>query len=229
MRASLWNLLSTRRDVDNLTLELLGKYHVDLISATPDIAVRLAFRLACQLEAIFDLQRTHLQSRTPYSEFDNPELVGAAQVRVAERIPYLLSLSVAKGAFATLGKLAVHSICGDRDGESSLRRMVFVRALVSGARMLCLHPAVEPGATLASLLRSQSPADDGALSTCESILTEVDSALNKVPERHPDLHLPRMGYNREMVFDSHLSCFWPLLELTCPFRTCSSPLTNVGL
>ncbi|KAI9853561.1 MAG: hypothetical protein M1813_002067 [Trichoglossum hirsutum] len=189
VRASVWNLLSIRRDADNLTLELLGRYHVDLAGATPEIADHLAFSLACQLEAIFDLQRTHLQSRTPYWEFDSLEHAHAAKERVAERIPYLLSFSVAKRVFKCLAEIALPYISDDRDGESSLRRMVFIRALMSGVRMLCLHPSVEPGIRL----------DDEVFRFREGILIEVcDAALRRVPERHQYLHLPRMGYNREM-------------------------------
>jgi hypothetical protein len=205
VRASIWNLLSARRDIDSLTLEFLGKYHVESIRCEiPENADRPAFNLVCQLEMIFDLQRTHLQSWTPYGDFDIPDRAESAQVRVNERLPYLLSLPTAEGAFACLCKLAtdyIERFQNDRSVDISLRRMTFVRALISGARMLCLHPSVGAGDTL-----PQSRLTRQNFGFREQVMTQVcDSALEKVPEKHQALYLHRMS--RHMVYQFIHSVF----------------------
>jgi hypothetical protein len=188
VRASLFNLLSTRRDIDSLTLELLGRYHVECLTGNPmpEYADRRDFSLACQLEFIFDLQRAHLQSRTPFSNLGSLSLT--------ERLPYLLSFQTARGAFECLRQLADQFITrfdGGQDGETSSRRNVFVRALISGTRMLCLHPAVLPGETIKLF-------PENIFSFWERTLIQTcDLALKRVPRRHPSLQLPRMG--RKMV------------------------------
>src|SRR4051794_10217512 len=98
--ASLFNLLSTRRDADILVFELLGRYNVDRLTGSPmpEEVDRLTFGLACQLGFTFDLQRTHLQSRTPFGGRDTSSLT--------DRLPYLLSLQTARGVFKYLSSLA---------------------------------------------------------------------------------------------------------------------------
>jgi hypothetical protein len=184
VRASLFNLLSMRRDLDNITLEILGRYNVDRSTGSPmpDYSDHLDFSLACQLEFIFDLQRTHLNSRTPFGNWDSSGL--------AERLPYLISLPTAKGAFGCLSRLAEAFIArfgGRQDGEISSRRNVFIRALISGTRMLCLHPGVTSGEMIRPFLGND-------FSYWEQVLTRTcDVALGRVPRVHPALRLPRLG------------------------------------
>jgi hypothetical protein len=193
VRASLFRLLSTRRDIDILVFELLGRHHVDHLtgSLTPELTDRLNFSLVCQLAFTFDLQRTHLQSRTPFSSRDTSSLT--------ERLPYLLSLQTAKGAFECISRLArgfIQRFRGQQASDVSSKRNVYLRALVSGTRMLCLHPGVSPGETVVP-----RPVEGAGSSFWESVLTNVcDDALDKVPGRHPGLQLPRMG--RKMVYGS---------------------------
>ncbi|KAH0536833.1 hypothetical protein FGG08_006331 [Glutinoglossum americanum] len=220
--ASLFNLLSTRRDIDNLTLEILGRYNVDRLTGSPlpDYTDRLDFSLACQLEFIFDLQRAHLQSRTPFSSWDSSGLT--------ERLPYLISLQTAKGAFGCLSRLAEGFIArfgGGQEGEISSKRNVFVRALVSGTRMLCLHPGVTSGEMIKPFLGND-------FSFWEQILMRTcDVALSRVPRVHPTLRLPRLDGKTPPIDDSGLlrvatECaadflndtsfkYWTLYDISC--------------
>ncbi|KAI9773678.1 MAG: hypothetical protein M1840_006952 [Geoglossum simile] len=228
VRASLFTLLSTRRDIDILVFELLGRYNVDRLTGSqiPEHADRLNFGLACQLAFIFDLQRTHLQSRTPFGGGDTSS--------ITERLPYLLSFQAAKGAFECVSQLArdfIQRFDGHQGIDVSSKRNVFLRALVSGARMLCLHPGVRPGETVVP-----APFEEGEFSFWESTLTEVcNAALSKVPERHPGLQLPRMGRQMFPMDDSRLmkvtkECttdilsnsaykYWTLYDISCSVVT----------
>lgn len=195
-RASLWNQLCSQKDIDSITLELLGRHYADQSQPGETVAgcADRAFNLACQLEMIFGLQRTHLQSRTPYG------LVQQEDSDITERLPYLLSLKIAKDAFACLRKEAMSylGMCHNgQDDETSLRRMVVIRTLVSGTRMLCLHPDVESGdASLYPLSQMASLHFD----PWERILWEICSfALRRVPEKHQGLQLQRMNLGRNMV------------------------------
>ncbi|KAH0565447.1 hypothetical protein GP486_001164 [Trichoglossum hirsutum] len=222
VRAFLFGPLSTRRDIDNLTLELIGKYNVDRLTGSqiPDDIDRLDFGLACQLEFIFDLQRTHLQSRTPFN--------GLGSSGLTERLPYLLSFQTAKGAFELLNQLSkdfIGRFGGGQDFEISSKINVFVRALISGTRMLCLHPCVRPGEII-------NPAPAFHPHSWEQVLTWVcGSALSRVPRRHQGLQLPRMGRKMFPMDDSRLmnvvnECttdffhdshykYWTLYDISC--------------
>ncbi|KAI9770164.1 MAG: hypothetical protein M1839_003266 [Geoglossum umbratile] len=226
--ASLFNLLSTRRDADILVFELLGRYNVDRLTGSPmpEEVDRLTFSLACQLGFTFDLQRTHLQSRTPFGGRDTSSLT--------DRLPYLLSLRTAKGVFKYLSSLArgfISRFGGQQESDISSKRNVFLRTLVSGTRMLCLHPAVSPGEMVVP-----EPIEGIGFSFWESVLIEVcDQALNRVPKRHPGLQLPRMGRQMFPMDDSRLmtvvaECttdfhsdytykYWVLYDISCSVVT----------
>src|SRR5437773_11558628 len=120
-RASLWNLLSTRRDIDSLIFELFGRHHLNQTAGSD------AVDLACQLELIFDLQRTHLQSRTPYGDPGSPASVDSSQDPILERLPYLLSLPAAREAVAFVGRSAagyMDKYRGSKSNKVLLRRMI---------------------------------------------------------------------------------------------------------
>ncbi|KAI9776812.1 MAG: hypothetical protein M1839_009363 [Geoglossum umbratile] len=197
-RASLWNLLSLRQDIDSITLELLGRHFVD--RSRHGSADGSAFNLACQLEVIFGLQRTHLQSHPPWDQQSDLALRS-----IAERFPYILSLKTAKDAFACLSKLAVDylEMCGGRqDDGTSLKRMAIVRTLVSGTRMLCLHPdAVSQRASLSSLSLRIGP----NFGLWERILCQTcNFSLRQEPGRRRPLQLQRVGLNGNMLSRSDL-------------------------
>ncbi|KAI9767684.1 MAG: hypothetical protein M1840_005556 [Geoglossum simile] len=193
-RASLWNLLSSRQDIDSVTLELLGRHFVDRTRlGSPEGS---AFNLACQLEVIFGLQRAHLQSHPPWDQQSD-----LALRTIAERFPYILSLRTAKDAFACLSKQAMDylEVCsGKQDDETSLRRMVIVRTIVSGTRMLCLHPdAISHHASLSSLSLRIGP----NFGLWERILCQTcNFALRQEPRRRPPLKLHKVGLNGNMVW-----------------------------
>ena len=196
-RASLWNLLSSRQDIDSVTLELLGRHFVD--RSRPGSADGSAFNLACQLEVIFGLQRTHLQSRLPWDQ--QPDL---ALRSIVERFPHILSLKTAKDAFACLSKQAVDylEMCsGKQDDGTSLKRMVIVRTLLSGTRMLCLHPdTISRRASLSSLSLRIGP----NFGLWERILCQTcNFALRQEPRRRRPLKLQRMGLNGNTVWGDH--------------------------
>jgi hypothetical protein len=193
-RASLWNLLSSRQDIDSVTLELLGRHFVD--RSRLGSCDGSAFNLACQLEVIFGLQRAHLQSHPPLDQQSD-----LALRTITERLPYILSLKTAKDAFACLSKQAVDylEVCsGKQDDETSLRRMIIVRTLVSGTRMLCLHPdATSHHAALSSLSLRIGP----NFGLWERILCQTcNFALRQEPRRRRPLKLHRAGLNGNMVW-----------------------------
>jgi hypothetical protein len=190
-RASLWKLLCSRPDIDSVTLELLVRHYADQSQTVGPVPCG-AFNLACSLEMIFGLQRTHLQSRTPNSAWNQP--VDSVPNCVARRFPYLLSLKVAKDAFACLSQQAMGylEMCnGDRDDRTSLRRRVVVRTVVSGTRMLCLRPEIDSGNTsLAPLSLKIGP----QFSLWERIFFQTcNSALRKVPDKHQSLQQVGLG------------------------------------
>jgi hypothetical protein len=196
-RASLWNLLCSRQDIDSVTLELLGRHFVD--QSRSGIAGRGAFNLACQMEMIFGLQRMHLQSRPPHGARDQPSDLPLRNI--VERLPYILTLKTAKDAFACLSKQAMEylEMCnGKQDDRTSLRRTVIVRTLVSGTRMLCLHPdIISRHASLSSLSMRIGP----YFSLWERVLCQTcNFALRQEPRRHRTLKMPKMGLNGNMVW-----------------------------
>src|SRR5438874_9419672 len=127
-RATLWNLLFSRRDIDSVTLELLGRHYADQSQPggpVPGDGDCGAFNLACSLGMVFDLQRTHLKSRTPHDTWRQPANLRPRSV--VDRSPCLLSLKTAKDAFACLSTEATRylELCsGAQDDRTSFRRMV---------------------------------------------------------------------------------------------------------
>lgn len=184
-RVLLWRLLAKRRDIDLLTLELIGKYQIDRETCDGSGTRKgLAFDLVCHLEMIFDLQRIHLQARTPYSD---------AQDGIADRLPYLLSLSTAKGAFMCLAKLAED--CPEWAQQGNKRR-IYIRALLSGVRMLCLHPNVRPEEILANSVQYNQNFNLQSLDTEEKLLTHLcHETLRQTPDIDQDLVLTTSAMN----------------------------------
>lgn len=178
-RAMIWNLLATRRDIDMITLELIGKYHVDReASYIPGRQEQLTFDLVCHLEMIFDLQRTHLQAHTP---------------RITDRLPYLLSLPTAKGAFMCLVKLAADYPGWAQNGDS---RRIFIRALQSGVRMLCLHPKVNSEEILSESVQYGQKLNLQSLNAEEELLTQLcHQTLQQTPFMDAGLLLPTSAMN----------------------------------
>ncbi|KUJ19505.1 uncharacterized protein LY89DRAFT_780432 [Mollisia scopiformis] len=68
--AAIWSRLAGRADIDNIVQELIGRYSLDISEQTADRAVlrTTAFTHVVALRAIFDLQRTYLQSPDPSCE-----------------------------------------------------------------------------------------------------------------------------------------------------------------
>lgn len=162
-----------------LTLELIGKYQIDR-EACDGSGTRedLAFDLICHLEMIFDLQRIHLQARTPYSN---------AQDRIADRLPYLLSLSTAKGAFMCLANLAADS---SEWAQQGIARRIYIRALLSGVRMLCLHPNVGPEEILSNSVQCNQNFNLQRLDTEEHLLTLLcHNTLGQIPDMDQKISL----------------------------------------
>ena len=184
-RVSLWSLLAKRRDVDILTLELIGKYQIDREACDGSGARKnLAFDLICHLEMIFDLQRIHLQARTPY---------GGTQDRIADRLPYLLSLSTAKGAFMCLAKLAAD--CSEW-AQQNVTRRIYIRALLSGVRMLCLHPNVSPKEILSNSIQCNQNFNLQSLDVEEHVLTLLcHKTLGRIPDMDQTLFLSTTAMN----------------------------------
>lgn len=177
-RVLLWSLLANRRDIDILTLELIGKYQIDR-EACDESGTRngLAFELICCLEMIFDLQRTHLQARNP-----------AEPNRIANRLPYLLSLSTAKGAFMCLVKLAADD---SEWAQQSISRWIYIRALLSGVRMLCLHPNASPEDVPSNSVQQNQNFNLQSLNTEERLLTGLcRETLGQIPDMDRNLSLP---------------------------------------
>jgi hypothetical protein len=121
--AAVWSTLQCRADIDNILLELIGRYALE---ASPDRALSraTAFSHVVALRTIFDLQRTYLQS--PDLSFEsrtsllNPDILFSA-------IKHLLEVKVL--AFCA------HDGLPDHDAHCS-----FVgQALVSGIRALHLQ------------------------------------------------------------------------------------------
>jgi hypothetical protein len=188
-RVLLWRLLAKRRDIDKLTLELIGKYQIDREACDGSGSRRdLGFDLVCHLEMIFDLQRIHLQARTPYSDAQDRN-----RDRIADRLPYLLSLSTAKGAFIFLAKLAAdHSEWAQKYST----RRIYIRALLSGVRMLCLHPHVSPEEILSDSVQCNPNFNLQSLDTEERLLIQLcHKSLLKIPDIEQNLVLPTSAGN----------------------------------
>lgn len=182
-RVLLWRLLANRRDIDILTLELIGKYQIDREACDkPGTRNGLAFDLICCLEIIFDLQRTHLQARNP-----------AEPNRIANRLPYLLSLSTAKGAFMCLVKLAADF---SEWAQQSTFRWIYIRTLLSGVRMLCLHPNVGPADILSNSVHQNQNFNLQSLDTEEHLLICLcHETLGQIPYMDRNLSLPTSAMN----------------------------------
>ncbi|KAH0556772.1 hypothetical protein GP486_005440 [Trichoglossum hirsutum] len=150
------------------------------------------------MEMIFGLQRMHLQSRPPHGMRDQPSDLPLRNI--VERLPYILTLKTAKDAFACLTKQTMDylEMCsGKQDDRTSLRRTVVIRALVSGTRMLCLHPdIISRHASLSSLSLRIGP----YFGLWERILCQAcNFALRQEPRRQQTLKMQRMGLNGNML------------------------------
>lgn len=68
--ATTWNGLQGRSDIDHILLELIGRYSLDISLYRNDFhRVRnISFQHAVALKAVFDLQRTYVQSSNPSFE-----------------------------------------------------------------------------------------------------------------------------------------------------------------
>lgn len=168
-----------------LTLELIGKYQIDREACDGSgRREHLAFDLACHLEMIFDLQRTHLQARTPYNDEVD---------RITDRLPYLLSLPTAKGAFMCLVQLAADY---PDWAQRSDTRSIFIQALQSGVRMLGLHPKVSPQEILSDSVQYDQKLNLQSLNAEEELLTQLcHRTLQQTPVMDPSLLLPTSAMN----------------------------------
>ncbi|KAK3301455.1 uncharacterized protein B0H64DRAFT_383635 [Chaetomium fimeti] len=122
-----WRLLALRSDVDDIVLELLGRFSLEKIyagAADRDAYQHLVITLLAQLKAIFDLQRLTIPSDTTH---------------VGWYLGFLVSWEVALRSV----ELALQTVAEGREylwEHRQLRDRYLAEFLLSALRVLTLHP-----------------------------------------------------------------------------------------
>ena len=126
--ANLWRDLSLRSDVDDIVLELLGRFSLDRIyaEAAKDAYQRLVISLLAQLNAVFYLQRLTLPADS------NAQAAGRN-----------LGLLVSWDLTVRCVELVLHVVADAREALWESRRLrdkYLAEFLLSALRILTLHP-----------------------------------------------------------------------------------------
>jgi hypothetical protein len=121
-----WRLLALRSDVDDLVLELLGRFSLEKIyaGADRDVYQQLVITLLAQLKAIFDLQRLTIPSETTH---------------VGWYLGFLVSWEVALRSV----EFVLQTVSEGREclwEHRPLRDKYLAEFLLSALRVLTLHP-----------------------------------------------------------------------------------------
>ncbi|KAH0542302.1 hypothetical protein FGG08_003329 [Glutinoglossum americanum] len=187
-------LLQPRIDASNILFEILGRYTLSVAGKPPEVVRALSFRVVVWIKAIFDLQRTCLQSAKQLSIFDT-QLIH----------PCLL--------FAVIRKIVdIRSQVYGGVSESEIleHRCFLAQAVLSGLRTLLLRDGSFSATEISDIRRDvshwQSTAHVGLesaiLEWCLNAIDHVRSALETTGHSsicRPACTIPKLGCSQTSV------------------------------